>query len=83
MGFFRKPEIGTGALPSSVVSEFESNLIGVVEPLVGGGDFLNLVCFHADLISLTQSSGKLRNQEEGRHNWRHQMFIAIRAHPDF
>lgn len=39
MGFFRKPEIGTGALPSSVVSEFESNLIGVVEPLVGGGGF--------------------------------------------
>jgi hypothetical protein len=44
---------------------------------------VNPVCFHADLSSLTQSSGKLKNQKGRRYNLRHQMFIAIRALPDF
>lgn len=64
IGFFRKFEIGTGNLPPSGVSEFKGSLIGVVEPLGGPqGTFLNLICFHADLSSLTQPSGKLRKQK--------------------
>lgn len=39
MGYFRKPEIGTGSLPPSEGTELEVSKIGVVEPSVGQRGF--------------------------------------------